>query len=119
MSGRSSLISSLVGTGENTLIIVEMDSDMQHHKYHSPKATVVYIDQVVSSTFEKTYKCIALDNVIFDPADPLLNLIVNSDKKIILCVSHPDSVPTWYNGPITYLSYYTYTKTIPASKLTP
>jgi hypothetical protein len=104
MSGRSSFISSLIGTGDDTLVIVETDSDMQHHTYHSPKATVVYKDQVANL---EIFACIALDNVIFDPEDPLLNLLFDSDDKtIILCVSHPNSVPTWYNGPITYLSYY-------------
>lgn len=107
-SGRSTFITNAIGTGEDTLVVVETDHDFDHHKKRSPNATVMYIDQLAGLVEMPIKSRIALDNVIFDPDDSLLDTLMKNTfvHTIILCVSHPDSIPKWYEGHTTLLSQY-------------
>ena len=108
-AGRSRFITDFIGTGANALVIVETDHDFEHHRRRSPEATVIFTHEVADHMPEMHAKsCIALDNVVFDPKDPLLDAILAAAPapQLLLCVSHPATIPDWHDGPVTFLSLY-------------
>lgn len=115
-SGRSTYITQFIGDGANALVIAETDHDYEHHKCRSPNATIVHID-VAKDTLPtmllsmQSISKIALDNVIFDAKDQLLEAVMqhaaSNNLQIVVCVSHPMSVPPdWRDGNVTLLSNY-------------
>lgn len=116
-SGKSTMIDTFVSSVKAT-VVVETENDYDHHthigvlKLPTIHKTVRRDDVIeTKSEWMHGYDAIALDNVIFDTKDVLLDEAIlychKNGVRLIVTVSHPSSIPIGGYGIIVQLSNYT------------